>query len=55
VEAGSVKMDSLTFWGFSDQLSWRKERNPMLYDIVYKPKYAFYGALQMKEYAGFSE
>lgn len=55
VEAGSVKMDSLTFWGFSDQLSWRKERSPMLYDIVYKPKYAFYGALQMKEYAGFAE
>ena len=55
VEAGTVKMDSLTFWGFSDQLSWRKERNPMLYNITYKPKYAFYGALQMKEYAGFSE
>ena len=55
VEAGTVKMDSLTFWGFSDQLSWRKERNPMLYNITYKPKYAFYGALQMKEYAGFSD
>jgi len=55
VEAGTVKMDSLTFWGFSDQLSWRKERNPMLYNITYKPKYAFYGALQIKEYAGFSE
>lgn len=55
VEAGTVKMDSLTFWGFSDQLSWRKERNPMLYNIVYKPKYAFYGVLQMKEYAGFDE
>ena len=55
VEEGTVKMDSLTFWGFSDQLSWRKERNPMLYNITYKPKYAFYGALQMKEYAGFSE
>lgn len=55
VEAGTVKMDSLTFWGFTDQLSWRKERNPMLYNITYKPKYALYGALQMKEYAGFDE
>lgn len=55
VEEGKVKMDSLTFWGFTDQLSWRKERSPLLYDRVYAPKYAFYGALQMKEYAGFPE
>ncbi len=55
VEAGTVKMDSLTFWGFSDQYSWRKERSPLLYDNVFMPKYAYYGALQMKEYAGFEE
>lgn len=55
VDEGKVKMDSLTFWGFSDQLSWRKERSPLLYDRTYQPKYAFYGALQMKEHAGFEE
>lgn len=55
VDEGKVKMDSLTFWGFSDQLSWRKERSPLLYDRTYQPKYAFYGALQMKELAGFEE
>ena len=55
VEEGKVKMDSLTFWGFTDKLSWRKERNPLLYDKLYNPKFAFYGALQMKEYAGFEE
>ncbi len=55
VEEGKVKMDALTFWGFADQLSWRKERNPLFFDAAYKPKYALYGALQMKEYAGFEQ
>ncbi len=55
VEEGKVKMDSLTFWGFADHLSWRKERSPMLYDATFKPKYAYYGALQMKDYAGFGD
>lgn len=55
VQEGKVEMDSLTFWGFSDKLSWRKERSPLLFDMVYEPKYAYYGALQIKEYAGFDE
>lgn len=55
VNEGKVKMDALTFWGFSDKLSWRKERNPMLFNTMYIPKYAYYGALQMKELAGFEE
>lgn len=55
VEEGKVKMDSLTFWGFADQLSWRKERSPLLFDAAFKPKYAYYGALQMKDYAGFDD
>lgn len=55
VEEGTLKMDALTFWGFSDQLSWRKDRSPLLYDGSYAPKYAYYGALQIKEKAGFDE
>jgi len=54
-EEGTVKMDALTFWGFADRLSWRKERNPMLFNSMYMPKYAYYGALQQKELAGFDE
>ncbi len=50
---GTVKMDSLTIWGFSDTLSWRSERSPLLYDSLLRPKYAMYGVLQMKEAAGF--
>lgn len=53
VDSGSVKMDSLTFWGFMDSLSWRKEYSPLLYTSNFQPKYALYGALQLKEYAGY--
>lgn len=54
-EAGTVKMDSLTFWGFADSLSWRQEYNPLLLDRRMQPKYAYFGALLLKEYAGFEE
>ena len=54
-DAGTVNMDALTFWGFADKLSWRAERNPLLFNTLYLPKYAFYGALQIKELAGFEE
>lgn len=54
VDAGTLNMDALTFWGFSDGLSWRKEYSPLLYDRTYAPKYAYYGALQQKELAGFT-
>lgn len=54
-EEGKVNMDALTFWGFTDKLSWRSERNPLLFNTMYAPKYAYYGALQIKELAGFEE
>lgn len=53
VDNGTVKMDSLTFWGFSDALSWRKEYSPCLYDTMYFAKPAFYGAAQVKEFCGY--
>lgn len=53
VDAGTVTMDALTFWGFTDSMSWRRERNPMLLTGKYEPKYAYYGALQIKDKAGF--
>ena len=51
IDAGTLKMDALTFWGFTDALSWRKEYHPMLFDKNMKVKPAFYGAAQMKELA----
>ena len=53
VDAGLIKMDALTFWGLADSMSWRKEYSPLLYDDIIKPKYAYYGAMQMKELAGY--
>ena len=52
-DAGLIKMDALTFWGFSDGMSWRKEYSPLLFNASLKPKYAFFGAMQMKEKAGY--
>lgn len=53
VDAGSVRMDALTFWGFSDSLSWRKEYSPLLFNASLEPKYAYYGAMQIRESAGY--
>ncbi|MBP5281192.1 MAG: endo-1,4-beta-xylanase [Lachnospiraceae bacterium] len=52
-DAGKIKMDAITFWGFSDAASWRAEYHPQLYDEELFPKHALYGALQIKEYAGY--
>lgn len=54
VKDGKVNMDSLTFWGFADNLSWRKEYYPMLFNENLEPKYSFYGATLQKEKAGFN-
>ncbi len=53
VDAGTLKMDALTFWGYQDGYSWRKEGSPLLYDAGDQPKYSYYGVLQMKEQAGY--
>lgn len=55
VEAGTLKSDSLTIWGFSDQLSWRQEYSPLLFNRRMQPKYAYYAVMQLKELAGFEE
>lgn len=48
---GTIQMDALTFWGFADHMSWRKNASPLLYYKDLTPKYSFYGAMQMPEYA----
>jgi endo-1,4-beta-xylanase len=53
VDAGKVRMDAVTFWGFSDGFSWRREYSPQLYDSDLDPKYALYGVMQIKEHAGY--
>ena len=53
VDAGKINMDAVTFWGFSDGISWRREYSPQLYDSELNPKYSLYGTLQIREYAGY--
>ncbi|MBO7516066.1 MAG: endo-1,4-beta-xylanase [Lachnospiraceae bacterium] len=52
-DAGKIKMDAVTFWGFSDGFSWRREYSPQLYDSDLDPKYALYGVMQIKDHAGY--
>ena len=52
-DAGKINMDAVTFWGFTDLASWRSEYTPQLYDDELLPKYAYYGAMQIKDYAGY--
>ncbi|MCQ2519961.1 MAG: endo-1,4-beta-xylanase [Lachnospiraceae bacterium] len=53
VDNGTLNMDAITFWGFADDLSWRKEYSPLLYNKKLEPKFAYYGAMQIKEKAGY--
>lgn len=53
IDNGTLNMDSITFWGFLDPLSWRSTQRPLLFDGGRNPKYAFYGAAQLKDYAGY--
>ena len=53
VDSGKLKMDALTFWGFWDGISWRKEYSPTLDGTDLSPKYSYYGALQEKDKAGY--
>lgn len=47
-EAGTLNLDSITFWGVADNLSWRAEQYPLLYDKDLNPKPAFDGVMQKK-------
>lgn len=48
-----INITGITLWGFADALSWMPSGFLHLYDRNLTPKYAYYGMLGMKEYAGF--
>lgn len=54
-DSGKLNIDALTFWGVSDGQSWRKSASPLLYNSAFMKKPAFYGAAQLKDFAGFTE
>lgn len=55
VDNGTLNTDSLTLWGVADSSSWRSEYSPLLYSILFKPKYAYYGVMQVRDKAGFND
>ncbi len=52
-KAGTTNVSGITFWGVSDGSSWRKDRSPLLFNLSFKPKYAYFGAVLVKEHAGY--
>jgi endo-1,4-beta-xylanase len=55
VDNGTLNMDAFTFWGVTDSLSWRAEYSPLPFDKDLQPKYEYYAAMQLKDYAGFDD
>lgn len=55
IDAGTLKSDSLTLWGYCDKSSWRREGSPCVLNSKLAPKFAYYGVLQIKDKAGFDE
>lgn len=52
-KAGTTNVSGITFWGVSDGASWRRDRSPLLFDLDFKPKYSYFGAVQDKAHAGY--
>ncbi len=55
VDNGTLNMDAFTFWGVTDSLSWRAEYSPLCFDKDLQPKYEYYAAMQLRDYAGFDD
>ncbi|MBH1939316.1 endo-1,4-beta-xylanase [Mobilitalea sibirica] len=51
--AGNTAVSVITFWGFADHLSWRRDRSPLLFDKDLAPKYSYYGAKLDYDNAGY--
>ncbi len=52
-ELGNTAVSGITFWGFADNLSWRNDRHPLLFNSKLEAKYSYYGAKLDKNKAGY--
>jgi len=55
VESGKINLDAFTFWGFADNLSWRNDRSPLLFDKDLVAKPAYYGVIEAAEKYSFGD
>lgn len=39
------RCEAITFWGFTDAYTWISGDSPLLFDVLYQPKPAYYGVL----------
>lgn len=53
IDNNTIQIDSITFWGFCDALTWREDYHPNLYDEDLNAKYAFFGAMGVRKLAGY--
>ncbi|MBO6053836.1 MAG: endo-1,4-beta-xylanase, partial [Clostridia bacterium] len=53
LRTGGVNITGITLWGFADALSWMPSGYLHIYDRNLVPKYAYFGLLGIREYAGF--
>ncbi len=53
IDNNTIQIDSITFWGFCDALTWRADYHPNLYDEDLNAKFAFFGAMGVRKLAGY--
>ena len=51
-EADETNINAVIVWGITDNLSWKRNNNPLLFDANYGKKPAYYGFLDaLEEYS----
>ena len=55
IKTAGGKITGVTFWGISDDVSWVKENNPLLFSRFNTPKSSYYKVLQAYTDAGLQQ
>ena len=44
--SGKTEINAIVFWGIRDDLSWKRNQHPLLFNANYAKKPAYYGFLE---------